>query len=58
LVHWLFYPTELGKIPDMVELLGEVKVKGETDFIFKYRSDSDNLDDDFIDLPNDIEKIR
>lgn len=48
LVHWLLYPTELGKKPDEIELLGVAKVKKETYHIFKYKSDSDNLSDDLL----------
>lgn len=43
LVHWLTYPTELGKTPDEIVLMGGVKIKGEQYYIFKYKSDSDNL---------------
>lgn len=46
LVHWLTYPTELGKAPDAIELLGVTKKKGETFHVFRYKSDSDNLGDD------------
>ena len=46
LVHWLTYPTELGKEPDEIELLGVTKKKGETFHVFRYKSHSDNLGDD------------
>jgi len=46
LVHWLTYPTELGKMPDEIVLLGDVKVKKEQYYIFKYKSDSDTLSND------------
>lgn len=46
LAHWLTYPTELGKLPDEIELLGVAKVKGEVYHVFKYKSDSDTLGDD------------
>ncbi len=46
LVHWLTYPTELGKAPDEIEYLGKVKSKGENYRVFRYKSDSDNLDDE------------
>ncbi|MBE6639428.1 MAG: hypothetical protein E7616_08290 [Ruminococcaceae bacterium] len=46
LVHWLTYPTELGKAPDEIEYLGNTKVKGEQFYIFRYRSDSDTLDEE------------
>ncbi len=46
MVHWLVYPTELGKQPDEIEYLGQVKKKGETFHIFRFKSDSDNLGDD------------
>ena len=46
MVHWLVYPTELGKEPDEIEFLGQTKKKGEIFHIFRYRSDSDNLGDD------------
>ena len=45
LVHWLSYPTELGKVPDEIEYLGKTTVKKETFYIFRYRSDSDNLEE-------------
>ena len=45
LVHWLTYPTELGKQPDQIEYLGKVKKKEEY-YIFRYISDSDNLGED------------
>lgn len=45
LVHWLTYPTELGKKPDQIEYLGKVKKKEEY-YIFRYMSNSDNLEDD------------
>jgi len=45
LVHWLTYPTELGKQPDKIEYLGKVKKKEEY-YIFRYISSSDNLGDD------------
>ena len=48
LVHWLTFPTELGKAPDAIEYMGSVKklFRKEVFHVFKYRSDSDNLDDD------------
>lgn len=46
LVHWLCYPTELNQKPDAIELLGKATVKKEDYFIFKYKSDSDNLTDE------------
>jgi len=45
LVRWLNYPTELGKSPDEIEYLGKVR-KGEKFYIFRFRSDSDNLPED------------
>ncbi|MDR2201742.1 MAG: hypothetical protein LBP26_03110 [Clostridiales bacterium] len=46
MVHWLDYPTELGKAPDEIEPLGTVKSKGGVYRVFKYKSGSDNLSDD------------
>ena len=46
LVHWLTYPTELGKAPDEIEYIGMTEKKGETFRIFRYKSDSDNLGND------------
>ena len=45
MVHWLIFPTELGKAPDEIELLGSVKVRKTLYYVFKYKSDSDNLGD-------------
>ena len=45
MVHWLIYPTELGKLPDRIEYIGKVKKKEEY-YIFRYTSDSDNLGED------------
>ncbi|MDE5756254.1 MAG: hypothetical protein K2I23_04120 [Clostridia bacterium] len=46
MVHWLMYPTELGKKPDEIQLLGDTVIRKDTYYIFKYKSDSDNLSDD------------
>ena len=46
MVSWLAYPTELGREPDEIELLGVTKKKGETFHVFRFKSDSDNLGDD------------
>ena len=46
MVHWLNYPTELGETPNKIELLGELQVKKDKYYIFKFKSDSDNLSDD------------
>ena len=46
MVRWLTYPTELDKAPDAIEFIGQTKKKGEVFHIFRYRSDSDNLDDE------------
>lgn len=47
LIHWLMYPTELGKEPDEIEYIGKITYpfKKEVYYVFKYRSDSDTLDD-------------
>lgn len=48
LVHWLTYPTELGQVPDAIEYIGKVKylLKKEVFHVFKFRSDSDTLDEE------------
>ncbi len=48
LVHWLTYPTELGKRPDKIEYVGKVGYlfKKTVYHVFKYCSDSDNLGDE------------
>ena len=46
LAHWLTYPTELGKLPNEIELLGSIKIKKEQYYVFKYKSDSDNLSEE------------
>lgn len=46
LVHWLTFPTELGKAPDEIEYIGKTEIKKEEYHIFKYKSDSDKLSDD------------
>lgn len=46
MVRWLIYPTELGKVPDAIELLGEIKSGKRRHYIFKFKSDSDTLTDD------------
>lgn len=47
MVHWLMYPTELGKEPDEIEYIGKITYlfKKEVYYVFKYRSDSETLDD-------------
>ena len=48
LVRWLNFPTELGKTPDEIVYIGRIKqlFKKEAFHVFKFRSDSDTLDDD------------
>lgn len=48
LVHWLMYPTELGKAPNEIEYIGKITYlfKKDVYYVFKYRSDSDTLDDE------------
>lgn len=46
LVHWLTYPTELGKEPDRIEYLGKTEVDEENYYIFRFLSDSDTLDEE------------
>lgn len=45
MIHWLLYPTELGKMPDEIVYLGRIKplFKKEEYHVFKFRSDSDTL---------------
>jgi len=44
MVRWLVYPTELGKLPCEIELLGTI-VSDVLYYVFKYKSDSNNLDE-------------
>lgn len=48
MVHWLIYPTELGKTPDEIEFVGKIRYffRKEEYYIFRFRSDSANLGDD------------
>lgn len=48
LVHWLMYPTELGKAPDEIEYIGKITYlfKKDVYYVFRYRSGSDALDDE------------
>ncbi|MCI8596133.1 MAG: hypothetical protein HFE35_04890 [Clostridia bacterium] len=46
LSHWLVYPTELGKLPAEIELLGSVKAHRSVYYVFRFKSDSDNLSDE------------
>ncbi len=48
MVHWLCYPTELGKAPDEIEYIGKVKklFRKEVFYVFKFRSNSYTLSDD------------
>lgn len=43
MTRWLEYPTELGKTPTELELLGVKNVKRHPFHIFRFRSDSENL---------------
>jgi hypothetical protein len=45
LSRWLTYPSELGMLPDEIEYIGRVR-KGGFYYIFRFRSDSENLIDE------------
>ena len=45
MTRWLEYPTELGKMPDELECLGKTVFKKSTFFVFRFRSDSENLEE-------------
>lgn len=47
LVHWLTYPTELGRVPDEIEYIGKIKYlfKKDVYYVFKFRSNSETLDE-------------
>ena len=45
LIRWLSFPAELGKAPVEMEYLGEVKVRRKNFKVFRFRSDSENLDE-------------
>ncbi len=46
MVHWLMYPTELGKEPDRIEYVGRIKASKDDYHIFKFMSNSDTLSED------------
>lgn len=48
LVHWLTFPTELGRAPDEIVYIGRIKqlFKKEVFHVFKFRSSSDTLDEE------------
>mgnify|MGYP004652538721 CR=1 FL=1 len=46
LVHWLAYPTELGQVPDKIEFLGVESVKKRDYYIYKFMTNSENLESD------------
>ena len=48
LVHWLTYPTELGREPDAIEYLGKITYlfKKDVYHVFRFRSGSDTLDEE------------
>ena len=44
-IRWLTHPSELGKLPDEIEYVGQVR-KGGVYYVFRFRSDSENLSDE------------
>lgn len=48
LVHWLTYPTELGKAPDEIEYIGKIRYlfKKDVYHVFRFRSESETLGND------------
>lgn len=46
LVHWLTYPTELGKKPDAIKFYCTVDTPDGTTYVYLFKSDSDTLSDD------------
>lgn len=45
IMRWLEYPAELGKKPDEIEYLGCKKLKKHVFHVFRFRSDSENIDE-------------
>ena len=46
LVHWLVWPTELGKKPDAIKFYCTVDAPDGTTYVYLFKSDSDTLSDD------------
>lgn len=45
MTRWLEYPTQLGKTPQDLECIGSATVKKQLFYVFRFRSDSENLDE-------------
>lgn len=43
MIHWLCFPTELGKAPDEIQFVGTVKKRKNNFFVYKFKSKSNNL---------------
>ena len=41
MVNWLIYPTELGEIPNMIELVGTYEEQNEQFYVFHFTSNKD-----------------
>lgn len=48
MVRWLMYPTELGNIPDNIELLGEIIVNDYKYFAFKFFKENFRIKEEMI----------
>ncbi len=45
MIHWLMYPTELGKEPDEIELIDTFTEDGYQYYLFKFKSESYSVKD-------------
>lgn len=58
MINWLVYPTELGKEPDEIELLGELDYNNYIYYIFKFKSNDFRIKDYMLGISGGYEKNK
>lgn len=58
MINWLEYPTELGKTPDSIELLGKFDYKGYDCYAYKFKSNAYKIKDYMLGVVGGFEKDK
>ena len=58
MIKWLMYPTELGKIPDDIKLIGQFEYNGLVCYAFKFKSNDFRIKDYMLGIAGGYDKSK